>query len=94
MIQTYQGYFGEDGRFIPDIAVKKIPAGRRAIVNILDDEVIVLRHNSENQNKLDEIKKILTKAAKAENELTDAEWREFTNLRAQSNAGLARKIEL
>ena len=94
MIQTYQGYFGEDGRFVSDNIVMKIPVGRRTIVNVFDDEVIEFVPKSANQNKLDENKKILAKAAQAENDLTDADWNEFANLRAQSNVGLARKIDL
>ena len=39
MIQAYQGYFQEDGRFITDNRTK-IPANRRVIVNVLDDEII------------------------------------------------------
>ena len=39
MIQTYQGYILEDGRFIPDDLSVKFPTRRRAIVNIIDDEV-------------------------------------------------------
>ena len=34
MIHTYQGYFTEDSRFVPDGINVKLPTGRRAIVNI------------------------------------------------------------
>jgi len=40
MIQAYQGYFQEDGRFIADNLMVKIPINRRVIVNVLDDEAI------------------------------------------------------
>ena len=40
MSQTYQGYFLLDGRFVADDQEITIPAMRRVIVNILDDELI------------------------------------------------------
>jgi len=40
MIQAYQGYFQEDGRFIANNRIIKIPINRRVIVNILEDEII------------------------------------------------------
>ncbi len=39
MIQTYQGYFQADGRFIPDSRLAQIPIMRRAIVNVFDEEI-------------------------------------------------------
>ena len=38
MIQTYQGYFTEDGRFVHDGISIKLPTRRRAIVNVFLDE--------------------------------------------------------
>jgi len=93
MIQTYQGHFGEDGRFVPEGIVMKIPVGRRAIVNILDDEIV--KPNTAHQKKSDDINKILADALQVENSsLTDADWDAMTTLRSQANAGLARKIDL
>jgi hypothetical protein len=40
LIQTYQGYFQEDGRFVSENLAIQIPTKRRAIVNILVDEII------------------------------------------------------
>ena len=40
MVQTYQGYFQEDGRFIPDGVMVKMPTRRRAIVNIFNEEEV------------------------------------------------------
>ena len=40
MIKTYQGYFKEGGLFVADGSLIQIPARRRAIVNILEDEVV------------------------------------------------------
>jgi orotate phosphoribosyltransferase len=39
MIQTYQGYFQEDGRFIADNVVVKMPPRKRVIINVLDEEM-------------------------------------------------------
>ncbi len=90
LIQTYQGYFAEDGRFIPDSLLAKIPIGRRAIVNVLDDEIVQPRHHE----KTAIIKAIIARAAEAEDELTDAEWDEMANLRSTTNKGLSRMVEL
>ena len=42
MIQTFQGYFQEDGRFvsISDRLFIQIPVRRRTIITILNDEII------------------------------------------------------
>ncbi len=90
MIQTYQGYFAEDGRFIPDSLLAKIPIGRRAIVNVLDDEIVQPRH----QEKKAIIKAIIVRAAEVEDGLTDAEWGEMENIRSATNKGLSRVVEL
>ena len=37
-IQTYQGYFTEDGRFVHDGINIQLPTRRRAIVNVFLDE--------------------------------------------------------
>ena len=53
MIQTYQGYFQEDGCFIPDGVRVRMPVKRRAIVNILEDEVgeVKVQTKAERQNQ-------------------------------------------
>ena len=38
MVQTYQGYFTEDGRFVHDGKNIKLPTRRRTIVNVFLDE--------------------------------------------------------
>jgi hypothetical protein len=38
MIQTFQGYFHEDGRFFSNQLPVQLPVGRRAIINFLDDD--------------------------------------------------------
>jgi len=37
MIQAYQGHFKEDGRFIADNKIVKLPANKRVIINVLDE---------------------------------------------------------
>jgi len=96
MIQTYQGYFQEDGCFIPDGVRVRMPVKRRAIVNILEDEATGRANieESAHQQKVLAIKEILADALKSENDLSDADWEEFAGLRAQTNAGLSRTVNI
>ena len=99
MVKTYQGYFLEDGRFVPDGMMVKLPARRRAIVNILENEVVEERIGVQDnylfQDKLDKIKMILADAASNEHDtLTDDDWDEMLSLRAQSNSGFSRAVEV
>jgi hypothetical protein len=82
MVQTYQGYFLEDGRFISDASTIRIPARRRAIVNVLVDETV----DNARQQRTDILDKIMEKALKAENTgiLTSEDWEEFENIRSQT----------
>ena len=82
MIQTYEGYFKEDGYFITHNLVK-IPSNRRAIVNILEDEIIDSQIAC--QQKVERLRKMFEEAGEAENELTDEEWEELENIRSQTN---------
>ncbi len=90
LIQTYQGYFAEDGRFIPDSLLAKIPIRRRAIVNVLDDEIVQPRQ----QTKTATIKGIIARALKAEDTLADSDWDEIANSRSATNAGMSRTVDL
>jgi len=99
VVQTYQGYFLEDGRFVPDGVCVKLPTKRRAIVNILEDEVVDDGDTSQSseslEGRIDRIMVILDNAFAAEsNALTDDEWEEMRNIRTQTNAGLSRLVEL
>ena len=40
MVQTYQGYFEDDGRFVPEGVLVKLPIGKRAIVNVFDEDAV------------------------------------------------------
>jgi DNA-damage-inducible protein J len=46
------------------------------------------------KEKTSAIKGILADALEAENNLTDADWEEITDLRSQTNEGLSRMIEI
>jgi len=50
MVLTYVGYFHADGHFIADNSPVTIPAMRRAIINILDDEVIETTTKAQRQS--------------------------------------------
>ena len=98
MVQTYQGYFQDDGRFIPDGVSVKVPTRRRAIVNVLDekveDDTDVSKKERDNQDRVDRIDLILAAALEAKDEMTEVEWDEMLSLRARTNAGLSRAVEI
>ena len=99
MIQTYQGYFREDGLFVPDSVFVKIPPRRRAIVNILEDEMneadVAVQGKTDHQQRVVAIKKVIEEANEAEDGgLTDNDWDELSNLRTGTNSGLSRVIDL
>lgn len=84
-VQTYQGYFQADGRFVSDSLLVQFPLGRRTIINVLDDEV----EANAIINKENTFKNLFAEAEKAENNLTNEEWAEFENLRSQTHLGRA-----
>jgi len=76
-----------------------MPVRRRAIVNILEDEMTdaneVIHSKAGIQQKVATIKKILADASAAEkNGLTDADWDELSSLRTQTNTGMSRVVDL
>ena len=92
MMQTYQGHFLDDGRFFADGLFVKLPTKKRAIIKFLDDDVAVV--DADRQKKIVAFDTFINDAREAEGELTDADWDELINLRAKTNAGLSRKVEL
>ncbi|MCL2278342.1 MAG: hypothetical protein FWC20_02915 [Oscillospiraceae bacterium] len=97
MIQTYQGYFVDDGQFIADGTSVRLPTGRRAIINILEEEIAdsdVALVDSAREQRIEAIQEILAAAGAAEDELTEEDWEEFKNLRTLTNAGLSRTLDL
>ena len=100
MIQTYQGYFQDDGRFIADGILVKLPAKRRAIVNIIDDEATapdVAADEKKHRRQAATVKKFLADVAAIKNEdnvMTDADWDELANIRSRTNNGFARTVEI
>jgi hypothetical protein len=77
MIQTYQGYFKEDGRFIPDSLLVNLPARRRAIVNILEEEVVEKKTKS--QKQLEALDRLLVGLAAIDDEPFDEEFDAIIN---------------
>lgn len=61
MIQAYQGHFKDDGRFIADNKIVKIPTNRRVIINVLDEiiDTEVTKSNEEEITKRQEMVKSL-----------------------------------
>jgi len=92
MVQTYQGYFQEDGQFISGNTLIKLPTLRRTIVNVLDEEPDVEQEQKKeiNQQRVMQILNIINQAREVENELTDEDWDELANIRDTTNAGLSR----
>jgi len=98
MVQTYQGYFLDDGRFVPDDLFIKPPAMRRVIVNVLDEEVEdntdVSHSNLKARDMVERIEMILAAALDAKDDMTDEEWDEMLRLRSITNVGLSRAVEI
>jgi len=98
MIQTYQGQFLDDVSFFVEGRLVKLPTKKRIIINVLDDEA----PNQENvyniksgHQRVTTIKELLGKAGKMENDtLTDDDWDEMANIRAKTNVGLSRGIDV
>jgi len=88
MIQTHQGYFAEDGRFISNGLFVQLPVRKRAIINIIDEEVV----EESSADREDMFRKLFAEIGKAESELTDEEWAELENARSRTNLG--RTVEL
>jgi hypothetical protein len=89
-VQAYQGYFREDGRFIPDSLLVKIPTNKRAIVNILDVEVVETKSRSQQQLEaldrfVDEIKSLDEQGIEP---LTDEDFSALENNRVTFNRSL------
>jgi hypothetical protein len=97
MIQTFHGYFQEDGQFISGNTLVKLPALRRAIVNVLDDVPDGGNNlvNSSHQQRVARILDIIAQAQTVENEsMSDEDWHELTNIRNDTNDSLSRTVEL
>ena len=77
MIQTYQGYFREDGRFVPDIISVQLPTRRRAIVNILEEEVA--EKPTKSQKQLEALDRLLVGLAAIDDEPFDEEFDAIIN---------------
>ena len=93
MVQTYQGYFTEDGRFVPDGTHVKLPTRRRTIVNVFINDV-TSQNDTALRDRIERIDKLLMAASDAEDEMTNDDWDEMLTLRSKTNAGLSRAIDI
>jgi hypothetical protein len=97
MIQTFQGYFQEDGQFISGNTLVKLPALRRAIVNVLDDVPDEGNNlvDTFQQQRVARILNIIAQAQAVENEdMSNEDWNGLTNIRNTTNESLSRMVEL
>ena len=96
MIQTFQGYFLEDGHFVSDNTKVKLPTLKRTIINVLNDEITTF-YNEIHDKQASAVIKFLEDidALKDEdNIMTDNDWDELANTRNKTNGGLSRYVEL
>jgi len=97
MIQTYEGYFLEDGSFVPNGIRVKLPTRRRAIVNVFVEEVaddVNPQTDTETEDRVKRIESILAAAVDARDDMTEDDWDEMLTLRSKSNAGLSRVVDI
>ena len=72
-MQAYEGYF-ENGQFYTEGQIIRIPERRRAIINILDDEVIEIERS---QKQLAAFKRFVKANKSITGEPIDEEFDEF-----------------
>jgi len=97
MVQTYQGYFQEDGQFVSGNTLIKLPVLRRTIVNVLVDEPEreIDSIDNSHQKRVDLILSIITRAQAIENDgMSDEDWDELINIRNNTNYGLSKVVDL
>ncbi len=74
-IRAYQGYFKDDGRFVPNDVLVKIPPLRRVIVNVLEEQADDIEISKQNQSKaFDEFFETMESLNKRGIELLDDEF--------------------
>ena len=99
-VKTYQGYFLEDGRLMMNGSPIKLPTKCRVIVNVLEDEMEEVGATANvalHKRQAAAVVRFLTSVAELKDEddvMTDADWEELANLRARTNAGLARSVDI
>ena len=81
-----QGYYENGNYFFDDLP--NIPDKRIRVTVIFHDV------DDKRQQKVAAIKNILSDALLVENDVTDVDWQEMADLRKQTNAGLARAVEI
>ena len=82
MVQTYQGYFLEDGRLMSNGSPIRLPIKRRAIVNILEDEIGETKPQTKAERQNQSLKHLFAAIDAVEGEpITDADLVAFENSR-------------
>jgi len=81
-----QGYY-ENGNYVINDTTGT--PSKRTRITVIFHDVQDIR-----QQKAAAIKGILADALNAESELTDADWEQMSKLRAQTNTGLSRRLEI
>ena len=84
-MQAYEGYF-ENGQFHTAGSIIRIPERRRAIVNILEDEVIEAKTKSQRQNEA--LKKFSAAMKEIDDEPLDDEFFAIINSGVSIDSGV------
>jgi hypothetical protein len=78
MVQTYQGYFLEDGRLMTNGSPIRLPIRRRVIVNILEDEMGETKVQSKAEKQNQSLKQFFAAIDAVEGEpITDNDLADF-----------------
>jgi len=98
--KIYQGHLMEDGRFVPDESIDRIPTPCRVFVSIPVEELTDIGTPIENfahRKQVTAVKRFLAAVADLTDEddvMVDSDCDELANLRNETNAGFNRRITL
>jgi hypothetical protein len=84
-MQAYEGYF-ENGKFYTAGRALRIPERRRAIVNILDDEIVEVKTKSQRQGEAFE--RFIAANKDITDEPLDEEWDEIISQGINIDSGM------
>jgi hypothetical protein len=97
MAEAYQGVLQADGRLMVNGSPVKSKAPRRVVFNFLDDTEATTADDAEHNRQVTTVKKFLADISELKDEddtMTDADWDELANIRARTNVGLSRRVEI
>jgi len=89
MTKTYTGYFVEDGRFVENGAIVKIPVRQLTIVNVMQDKVID-ETKTKSQKQKEALAKLYTDLKNIDNEPFDDAFDKIIN----EGFSLGRELDL